>query len=81
MRRWGCMREPIQHCRSRPHSVNDEECYALRQLQKGASPPPASFAVWEYLRVIGLVWIDDRVQPPAVHLTADGQSYPTRSRR
>jgi hypothetical protein len=57
--------------------VNDEECYALRQLQEGASPPPASFAVWEYLRAIGLVWIDNGVQPPAVRLTSSGRSYPT----
>jgi hypothetical protein len=57
--------------------VNDEECYALRQLQEGASPPPASFAVWEYLRAIGLVWIDNGVQPPAVRLTPSGRSYPT----
>jgi hypothetical protein len=73
------VRVPGEHSRARARGVNDEECYALRQLQEGATPPPASFAVWEYLRAIGLVWIDDRVQPPAVRLTPSGRDYPTRS--
>jgi hypothetical protein len=71
------MRISADHSYSRSRGVNDAECYALRELQAGASPPPASSAVWEYLRAIGLVCIDDRVQPPKVGLTASGRSYET----
>jgi hypothetical protein len=71
---------PISHSRSRWRGVNDDECYALRQLQEGGSPPAASFPVWEYPRAIGLVWIDESVTPPVIRLTSQGRSYPTSAR-
>ena len=65
---------PVAH----PWDLSDEQFEVIRALQRNERVPAVEQHVWATLIAMGMIWIDDRTEPPVACLTPIGRNYDAR---